>query len=226
MSATRRAAGSIPIVMANVLDPVGSGFIASLARPGGNITGLSALTSELTGKRLDLVREILPGVSRVAAMFDPQDASKIVEVKETETAARVLGIQLQTIEVRRSSDFEGAIRAATRDRAGALLVLQSALTTTGRRAIADLAAKNRLPTVWADGGLMDAGGLMSYGPNVDDMFRRVAYYVDKLLKGAKPAELPVEQPVTFEFIVNMKTAKRIGVTLPPSVLAQADKVIR
>ena len=123
------------------------------------------------------------------------------------------------------SEFGPAIQAAAREHAGALLVLQSALTTTGRRAIADLAAKTRLPTVWADGGLMDAGGLMSYGPNVDDMFRRVAYYVDKLLKGAKPAEPPVEQPTTFELVVNLGTAKRIGVTLPPSVLARADKVL-
>jgi len=217
---------SVPIIMANVSDPVGSGFVASLARPGGNITGLSALTPELAGKRLDLIRETFPQASRVAALFDPQDESKIVEMREAQSVAKAIGVKLQGIEVRSSGDFESAFKAAAKERAEVLLVLQNALTTTGRKLIADLAIKNRLPTVWADSGLMDAGGLMSYGPNVSDLFRRAATYVDKILKGAKPAELPVEQPKKFEFFINLKTAKQIGVTIPPNVLVRADKVIK
>jgi putative ABC transport system substrate-binding protein len=222
----KQAIDSVPIIMANVQDPVGSGFVASLARPGGNITGLSALTSELAGKRLDLIRETFPQASRVAALFDPQDDSKIVEMKEAQTIAKATGLKLQAIEVRDSGDFEKAFKAAAKERAEVLLVLQNALTTTGRKPIADLAIKNRLPTVWADSGLMDAGGLMSYGPNVDDLFQRAATYVDKILKGAKPADLPVEQPKKFEFFINLKTAKQIGLTVPPNVLARADRVIK
>lgn len=222
----KQSIDSVPIIMANVLDPVGSGFVASLARPGGNITGLSALTSELVGKRLDLIRETFPQASRVAALFDPQDDSKIVEMKEAQTVAKAAGVKLQAIEVRRSGEFESAFKAAAKERAEVLLVLQNALTTTGRKPIADLAIKNRLPTFWADSGLMDAGGLMSYGPNVSDLFHRAATYVDKILKGAKPAELPVEQPIKFEFFINLKTAKQIGLTIPPNVLARADKVIK
>ena len=226
VSGAKQSIESVPIIMANVQDPVGSGFVASLARPGGNITGLSALTADLAGKRLDLIRETFPRALRVAALFDPQDDSKIVELKEAQAIAKAAGIKLQAVEVRRSSDFERAFKAAARERAEVLLVLQNALTTTGRKPIADLATKNRLPTVWADSGLMDAGGLMSYGPNVADLFRRAATYVDKILKGAKPADLPVEQPTKFEFIINLKTAKQIGLTIPPNVLARADRVIR
>jgi putative tryptophan/tyrosine transport system substrate-binding protein len=226
LSATKQAIDSLPIVMANVQDPVGSGFIASLARPGGNITGLSALTAELVGKRLDLIRETFPKVVRVAALYDPQDESKIVEMKEAQVVAKLAGLRLQGIEVRGPSNFESALKTVVKERAGVLLVLQSAVTVTGRRPIAELATRNRLPTVWADSGLMDAGGLMSYGPNTADLFRRAATYVDKILKGAKPADLPVEQPKKFEFIINLKTAKQIGVTIPPNMLAQADKVIQ
>jgi len=226
VSGAKKAIESVPIIMANVQDPVGSGFVASLARPGGNITGLSALTAELAGKRLDLIRETFPRVSRVAALFDPQDDSKIAELKEAQAIAKAAGVKLQAIEVRRLSDFERAIKAAAKERAEVLLVLQNALTTTGRKPIADLATKNRLPTVWADSGLMDAGGLMSYGPNAADLFRRAATYVDKILKGAKPADLPVEQPTRFEFIINLKAAKQIGLTIPPNVLARADRVLR
>ncbi len=226
VSGAKQSIESVPIIMANVQDPVGSGFVASLARPGGNITGLSALTADLAGKRLDLIRETFPRALRVAALFDPQDDSKIVELKEAQAIAKAAGIKLQAVEVRRSSDFERAFKAVARERAEVLLVLQNALTTTGRKPIADLATKNRLPTVWADSGLMDAGGLMSYGPNVADLFRRAATYVDKILKGAKPADLPVEQPTKFEFIINLKAAKQIGLTIPPNVLARADRVIR
>ena len=226
VSRTKQAIDSIPIIMANVLDPVGSGFVASLARPGGNITGLSALTSELAGKRLDLIRETFPKVSRVAALFDPQDDSKIAEMKDAQTVAKAAGLKLQGIEVRSPSDFETAFKATVKDRAEVLLILQNALTTTGRKPIADLATKHRLATVWADSVLMDAGGLMSYGPNTADMFRRAATYVDKILKGAKPADLPVEQPVKFEFVINLKAAKQIGLTIPPNVLYRADRVIK
>jgi len=226
VSGAKQAIESVPIIMANVQDPVGSGFVASLARPGGNITGLSALTAELAGKRLDLIRETFPRVSRVAALFDPQDDSKIAELKEAQAVAKAAGVKLQAIELRSSSEFESAFKSAAKDRAEVLLVLQNALTTTRRKPIADLATKNRLPTVWADSGLMDAGGLMSYGPNVADLFRRAATYVDKILKGAKPADLPVEQPTKFEFVINLKTAKQIGLTIPPNVLVRADRVIR
>jgi putative tryptophan/tyrosine transport system substrate-binding protein len=223
---TKQATNTIPIVVTNVADPVGSGFIASLAGPGANITGLTGVTFDLAGKRLELVREAFPKVSRVAVLLDPQDASKIVELKEAQAAAKVLGVKLQAIEVRSPSDFDGAFKDATRERAGVLLVLGSAVTNTGRKPIAELATKNRLPTMWAESGLMDAGGLMSYGPSYADLFRRAATYVDRILKGAKPADLPVEQPTKFEFVINLKAAKQIGLTIPPNLLARADRVIR
>jgi ABC-type uncharacterized transport system substrate-binding protein len=204
----KETTSTIPIVMANDPDPVATGFVASLARPGGNITGLTAISSDLAGKRLELVRETFPKVSRIALLLDPGDASKIVELKEIQAAAKVLGVNLQAIEVRSPSDFHSAFKAATRERAGALLALQNAVTNTGRKPIAELAIKNRFPTMWAESGLMDAGGLMCYGPNYVDLFRRAATYVDKILKGAKPADLPVEQPKKFEFVINLKTASR------------------
>ena len=225
-SATQQATNTIPIVMTNVTDPVGSGFIASLARPGANITGLAALTEDLAGKRLELLKETFPKVSRIAVLLDPEDPSKIVELKGIQAPAKVLGVNLQAIEVRSPSDFQSAFKAATRERAGALLVLQNTVTNTGRKPIAELATKNRLPTSWAESGLMDAGGLMSYGPNYADLFRRAATYVDKILKGTKPADLPVEQPKKFELVINLKTAKQIALTIPPNVLARADKVIK
>jgi putative tryptophan/tyrosine transport system substrate-binding protein len=159
-------------------------------------------------------------------LLDPEDQSKIVELKQVQVAAKVLGVNLQAIEVRSSGDFPSAFKVATKERAGAFLVLQSAVTNTGRKVIVELATKNRLPTMWAESGLMDAGGLMSYGPNYADLFRRAATYVDKILKGAKPTDLPVEQPTKFEFVINLKTAKQIGLTIPPNVLARADKVIK
>jgi len=224
--AAQQATNTIPIVMTNVLDPVGSGFIASLARPGGNITGLTAISSDLAGKRLELVKETFPKASRIAVLLDPGDASKLVELKEVQAAAHVLGIKLHSIEVRSPTDFESAFKAGMREHTGALLVLQSAVTNTHRKSIAELATKNRWPTMWGESGLLDAGGLMSYGPNYADLFRRAATYVDKILKGAKPADLPVEQPKKFEFIINLKVAKQIGLTIPPNVLGRADKVIR
>jgi len=224
--AAQHATNTIPIVMTNVLDPVGSGFIASLARPGGNITGLTAISSDLAGKRLELVKETFPKASRIAVLLDPGDPSKVAELKEVQAAAHSLGIKLQPIEVRSPTDFESAFKSGMREHARALLVLQSAVTNTHRKRIAELATNNRLPTMWGESGLLDAGGLMSYGPNYAGLFRRAATYVDKILKGAKPADLPVEQPTKFEFIINLKTAKQIGLTIPPNVLARADRVIK
>jgi putative tryptophan/tyrosine transport system substrate-binding protein len=225
-SATKQATATIPIVATNMLDPVGSGFVANLARPGGNITGLSTLSEGLAGKRLELIRDMFQNVSRVAVLLDPKDASKITELKAADAVASALGMKLQAIEVRSPSDFQSAFETATRDRAGVLVILQSAVTNTNRQPIAVLATKNRVPTMWAESGLMDAGGLMSYGPSYADLFRRAAMYVDKILKGAKPADLPIEQPTKFELVVNLKTAKQIGLRIPPNVLARADKVIR
>jgi putative ABC transport system substrate-binding protein len=224
--AAQAATNTIPIVMTNVLDPVGSGFIASLARPGGNITGLTAISSDLAGKRLELLKETFPKSPRIGVLLDPRDASKLVELKEVQEAAHGLGIKLRSIEVRSPADFEGAFKAGTQEHVGALLVLQSAVTNTHRKLIAELATKNRLPTMWGESGRLDAGGLMSYGPKYTDLFRRAATYVDKILKGAKPADLPVEQPTKFELVINLKAAKQIGLTIPPNVLARADRVIR
>ncbi len=221
----KKATSSIPIVFTNVSDPVGAGLVASLARPGGNVTGLSSVSQDLSGKRLELLKETIPKASRVAVLYDPNDPAKIAEFKEIEVAARPLGVQLQALEVRSLEDFESAFKAATRVKAAALLVLPTTITNTHRKRIAELAAKNRLPTVFAASQFLE-GGLMSYGPDYADLFRRAATYVDKILKGAKPAELPVEQPTKFELIINLKTAKQIGVTIPPNVLARADKVIK
>src|SRR2546425_3705336 len=224
--AAQQATNTIPIVMTNVLDPVVSRFIASLARPGGNITGLTAISSELAGKRRELIKETFPKALHIAVLLDPRDASKVVELKEVQAAANVLGIKLHSIEVRSPTDFESAFKAGMREHAGALLVLQSAVTNTHRKPIAELATKNRLPTMWGESGLLDTGGLMSYGPNYADLFRRAATYVDKILKGAKAADLPVEQPTKFELVINLKTAKQIGATIPQWVLVKADRVIR
>jgi ABC-type uncharacterized transport system substrate-binding protein len=225
-SVIKEATHTIPIVVTNVADPVGSGYAVSLARPGMNITGLTAISFDLAGKRLELIGETIPKVSRIAVLLDPQDDSKIVELKQAQAAAKALGLRLHAIEVQSPSDLEGTLKAAMRDKPEVLLVLGSAVTNTVRIRIAEFAIKNRLPTMWPERGLMDAGGLMSYGPNYADLFRRAASYVDKILKGAKPGDLPIEQPRQFELVVNLKTAKQIGVTIPPNVLARADRVIR
>jgi len=224
--AAKTATTTIPIVMGLTSDPVGAGLVASLARPGGNVTGLSTVSLDLSGKRLELLKETIPKVSRIAVLYDPNDPAKIVEFKETEVAARPLGVQLQSLEVRSLDEFEAAFKGAIRAKVGSVLVLPTGLSNSHRKRIAELAAKNRLPTMWATSQLMDAGGLMSYGPDYGDLYRRAATYVDKILKGRKPAELPVEQPTKFEFIINLKTAKQIGLTIPPNVLARADRVIR
>jgi len=221
--AVKRATKTIPIVMTSSSDPVARGLVASLARPGGNITGLSSVSPELTGKRLELLKEVIPKLTRVAVLWDP---SADENFKDTMVAARALNVQIQSLEARSPKDFETAFKAATDKRAQGLIMVQSALTTTHATRIVELAIQSRLPTIFAQGVFVESGGLMSYSPNHADLARRAAVYVDKILKGAKPADLPVEQPTKFEFIINLKTAKQIGLTIPPNVLARADKVIK
>jgi putative ABC transport system substrate-binding protein len=224
--AAKQATTTLPIVMAQDSDPVGSGFIASLARPGGNITGLSTLSPEISGKQMDLLKEILPKISRVAVVGNSIEPGNAETLKETQLAAGGFGVQLQNLDVRGPADIEIAFSAIKKDRANALIVLRNPVTSTHRKQIIDLAAKNRLPAMYVSPEWVDAGGLMSYAPNADDNFRRAAIYVDKILKGTKPVDLPVEQPTKFELVINLKTAKQIGLTIPPNVLARADKVIR
>ena len=209
-------------------DPVGSGLVTSLARPGGNVTGLSLLSPELVGKRLELLKQAVPGVSRVAVLWVRGALGERTDkdmLKGAEVAGQALGVQLQFVEARDPADFDRAFSDMTRARAGALTVLTSNMLNTGRKRLVDLAAKNRLPAMYLTREFVDAGGLMSYGPNVADLHRRAATYVDKILKGAKPADLPVEQPTKFELVINLKTAKALGLTIPQSVLARADHVV-
>ena len=224
--AVKQATSTIPIVMAQDSDPIGSGFVASLARPGGNITGLSSLAPEISGKQLELLKEIVPRLSRVAALGNSTEPGNAQALREAERAAAAIGAELQYLDVRGPEDIEIAFSAIKKDRANALIVLRNPVTSTHRKQIIDLAAKNRLPAMYVSPEWVDAGGLMSYAPNADDNFRRAAIYVDKILKGTKPADLPVEQPTKFELVINLKTAKQIGLTIPPNVLARADKVIR
>jgi putative ABC transport system substrate-binding protein len=223
--AAQKASSAIPIVMATAGDPVTSGLVESLARPGGNVTGLSTMASELGGKRLELLKEIVPRLSRVAVLWDPQSASSILSWKDMQLPARQLGVQLHSLEVRSPSDFDKAFEDATRARAGALAVTPGAVLTANQKQIARLAAKNRLPSIFQSSEFADAGGLMAYGPDRADMYRRAATYVDKILKGAKPGDLPVELPTKFELVVNMKTAKAIGLTIPQPFLMRVDRVI-
>jgi putative ABC transport system substrate-binding protein len=225
ITAVKRATSTIPIVMVASADPVGSGFVAGLARPGGNITGLSTLSPELSGKRLALLREALPEVSRVAVLWNPADSAKALDLREMQVAARALGVQLQTLEVRGPDDFEPAFAAMSGQRAEALMTLGDPLTVTYRIQIVDLAAKSRLPAMYDLREFVEAGGLMAYGPSLPGLFRRAAY-VDKILKGAMPGDLPVEQPIQFELIINLKTAKTLALTIPPTLLFQADQVIQ
>ena len=224
--AAKEATTTIPIVMGYDSDPVGSGFVASLARPGGNITGLSALFPELSGKRLELLKEIVPRLSRVAVFGTSTWPGNAQALRETELAAGALGVQLQYLDVRGPKDVETAFRAAGKGRAEAVLVLTSSVLNSHRIQVADLAVKNRLPAAYGAPQYVEDGGLLSYAPSYTDLFRRAATYVDKILKGAKPADLPVEQPTKFEFVINLKAAKQIGLTIPPNVLARADKVIK
>ena len=226
--AAKQATRTLPIVFSFVADPVASGLVTSLARPGGNVTGLSSLTPELVGKRLELLTQAVPGVSRVAVLWQPGFQGERTEkdmLKGADVAARALGVRLQFVEAQGPADFDRAFSDMTRARAGALTVLGSTMFISERRRLVDLAAKNRLPAVYARREYVDAGGLMSYGSNIADLFRRAATYVDKILKGAKPADLPVEQPTKFELVINLKTAKALGLTIPPSLLGRADQVI-
>jgi ABC-type uncharacterized transport system substrate-binding protein len=227
--AAQQATRTIPIVFTSVADPVTSGLVTSLARPGGNVTGLSLLAPELVGKRLELLTQAVPGVSRVAVLWQPGGLGERTEkdmLKRAEVAARALGVRLQFVEARGPTDFDRAFSDMTRARAGVLTVLPGSMFFNERKRLMDLAAKNRLPAVypWKEG--VDAGGLMAYGVNQADLYRRAATYVDKILKGAKPADLPVEQPTKFELVVNLKTAKALGLTIPQSLLTRADQVIQ
>src|SRR5262249_13259646 len=225
--AAKNASETIPIVFAASNDPVATGLVDSLARPGGNVTGLSIFASELGGKRLELLKEAVPWIARVAFLWGAStQASSALTLKETQVAARALGLQCQSIEVRDSKGFDSAFEAATKERAQALLTNPSPVINTHQARIVEFAAKYRLPAMYAGPEFVDAGGLMSYAPDYSAQYRRVATYVDRILKGAKPADLPVEQPKKFEFIINLKAAKQIGLTIPPNVLARADKVIK
>ena len=223
--AAKNATKTIPIVMASDADPVGNGFVASLARPGGNVTGLVNLIAGLSGKRLELLKEAIPGILRVGILWNPDNPSSVSGFKETQEAARALAMQLQSLEVRSADDFAGAFQAATKAKARALTVVSDSLMFSNRRRLLGLASKNKLPTMHTQSLWVDAGALMSYGTNFPDLYRRAAIYVDKILKGAKPADLPVEQPTKFELVINAKTAKAIGLTIPPVLLLRADRVI-
>ncbi len=226
--AAKRATTTLPIVFAVVGDPVAEGLVTSLARPGSNVTGLSNVTTDLVGKWMELLKQAVPGLSRVAVLLKPDsmpESAKEVGLKEADVSARVLGVQLQVVEARGPEDFDRAFSDMSEARAGALVVLVTPAFFNARQRLVDLAAKNRLPTVFTSRVFVDAGGLMSYGPSTPDMFRRAATYVDKILRGAKSADLPVEQPTKYELVINLKTAKALGLTVPPSILARADEVI-
>jgi putative tryptophan/tyrosine transport system substrate-binding protein len=225
--AAKQATYTIPIVMVIVVDPVATGLIDSLARPGGNITGLTRITRDLSGKRLELLKEAVPGISRVGVLWNADNSSAALAFKEYEAAASALKIQLQSLEVRGPNpDLEGAFQAAAKGRASALITVRDAVLNRYAKRIADLAIKNRLSSMSEGSEYVESGGLMSYATNDVDQYRRVAYYVDKILKGAKPADLPVEQPTKFELVINLKTAKQIGVEIPPEVLARANRLIK
>jgi putative ABC transport system substrate-binding protein len=224
--AAKNATKDIPIVMGNVADPVAAGLVANLARPDGNITGLSTLAPELDGKRLELLRETLPAVTRVAWVWDPDNSALTVRLKQMQAASQALGLKLQPLEVRNPDELENAFNAAIRERAGAILV-PAVMVSPYRKQIVEFTETKRLPLIHDTREFVEqAGGLMSYGPDFSDLWRRAAKYVDKILKGTRPADLPVEQPAKFELVINLKTAKALGLTIPQNVLARADKVIK
>jgi putative ABC transport system substrate-binding protein len=225
--AAKEATATIPIVMISGGDAVGSGLVASLARPGGNITGLATLRPELSGKRLELLKEIVPGISRVAVLVSAMSSDHAQLLKELDLAAGAFGVKLQSLDIQSSRDFDSAFRDAAKGQAEAVLVrVPGPILSPQRTRVAQLAVKTRLPAIYESAEEVEAGGLMSYGLNINDSYRRAATYVDKILKGAKPADLPVEQPTKFEFVINLKAAKQIGLTIPPNVLARADRVIK
>ena len=223
--AVKKATTSVPLVMVAVGDPVATGIVASLGRPGGNITGLTSISEDLEGKRLELLREVLPTISRVAVLWNPDNQSLVAELREFRAAAQVLRMTVQALEVRTPGDLEETYKAIIRARPGALLVMADRLFLHNRQRLMDFATKQRLPGVYAYRELVEAGGLMSFGPSYPGMHRRAAYFVDKILKGAKPVDLPVERPTKFELVVNLNAAKALGLTIPQSVLLRADQVI-
>jgi putative ABC transport system substrate-binding protein len=222
----KKASATMPIVFAAAADPVGDGLVSSLARPGGNITGLSLMAPDLDGKRLALLKEAFPKVGRVAFLWQPGGTRGNQALTDMEAAAKALGLKLQSLPVRVLADFESAFARAKREGAQALITTPGGLITTQQRQVLDFAAKNRLPAMYPYTEFVEAGGLMSYGPSQTDQWRRAADFVDKILKGTKPADIPVEQPMKFEFVISLIAAKQIGVTIPPNVLVRADKVIR
>ena len=226
IAAVKQRTQTIPIVMVNSTDPVETGFVASLARPGGNITGLSTLSPELSAKRLGLLKEAIPGLTRVAIIWNPDIRGAVLDYRETRAASRSLDLQLQSIEVRRANDLEHAFSAMMTGRAEALIVpVVNPLAFARRVEIARLAQRNRLPSIFGGREFAEAGGLMAYGPSIADSWRRATVYVDRILKGASPGELAVEQPTKFELVINLKTAKALGLTIPPALLLRADQVI-
>jgi putative tryptophan/tyrosine transport system substrate-binding protein len=224
--AAKNATSTIPIVFYGGFDPVALGLVDSLARPGGNVTGFTAIAPALIGKRLELVKEIVPKLSRVGVLWDPQNPGSAQQWKESQLPARELNLQLHSIEVHSADKFEAAFKEATKARSAALAVMASPFFYSNQKHLADLAAKNRLPATYPSREFVAAGGLMSYGIDLVESHRRAAVFVDKILKGSKPADIPVEQPTKFELVINLKTAKQIGLTIPPNVLARADRVIR
>jgi putative tryptophan/tyrosine transport system substrate-binding protein len=225
--AARQATKTTPIVMVTVVDPVAARLVDSLARPGGNITGLTRLSRELSGKRLELLTEVIPGISRVGLLWDAGSESSAIALKEYEVVAPALKIQLQSLDVRGPTpDLDAAFQAAAKRQTTALITIRGVLLDPYSKRIVDLLMKNRLPSMYEGSEFVETGGLMSYSVSDTESFRRAAYYVDRILKGTKPADLPVEQPMKFELVINLKTAKQIGLTIPPNVLARADKVIR
>jgi putative tryptophan/tyrosine transport system substrate-binding protein len=224
--AAKNATKTIPIVFIDVTDPIAAGLVDSLPRPGGNITGFTTIASVLAGKRLELLKETIPKLSRVAVLWNPQDSSSAQSWKESQLPARELGLQLHSMEVSSADKYEAAFKEATKARSGALAWMSSPLGSANQRLTVDLAEKYRLPAIYVRRAVVENGGLMSYGINLDEAFRRAAVFVDKILKGMKPADIPVEQPTKFEFAINLKTAKALNLTIPQSVLFRADRVIK
>lgn len=223
--AAKRATSTIPIVMVNAGDPLGTGLVASLARPGGNVTGMSLMAPELGGKRLELLKELLPRLAGVAVLWNAANPYSALVFKQVRAASGTLGIEVQSLELRSPDDFDGAFETVRRQHPDALMIVEDPLTFNHRNRIADFAVGQQLPSLSGLSEFAVAGGLMSYGANQADLYRRAAGYIDKILKGAKPADLPVQQPTKFELVINLKTAKALGITIPPSLLARADEVI-
>jgi putative ABC transport system substrate-binding protein len=224
--AAKNATGTIPVVFVTAGDPVGMGLVTSMARPSGNVTGLTTHAPELSGKRLELLKEVVPRITRVAVLWNPSNPGFSEMLKEMQAASQAHALQLQSLEVRSLEDFEAAFESITRGDSHAIIVVSDPFLNTHHRLILDLAVKHRLPAMYGGPEVVDAGGLMSYGPGFSDQYRRAATYVDKILRGMKPAELPVERPMKFELVINLKTAKQIGLTIPESVLYRVDKVIK